>query len=235
MAGERDRSNDRPVDRDDGRRRVLGRAVVPSARATVGGLLLALAGVATFVAWQQASGAPDHSYVVARRPLAPGERPLAEDLRLAPIDLPASLAAVAFRDLDAVVGRVALGPIGEDELLQTGQLSDAGAVEPLAEVSFALPRDRALDGRLRSGDLVDVFVTYPDQTTAVAEQVRVLGVSDGRAGFTDSGQVTVTLALGPAQHQVELIHAVRAGEVTLVRSTHAGDGATAGAAGGGGG
>lgn len=222
MAGEPDRSTERPVTADESRRRVLRRSRLPNGRAVVGGLLLALSGLATFLAWQRASGLPDQSYVVAERPLAPGERPGPEDLRLTPIDLPDSVAATAFQDLDAVVGRVALGPIGADELVQVGQLGDAQAAELTSEVSFALPRDRALDGRLRSGDLVDVFATYTDRTAVVAEALRVLAVTDGSAGFTDSGEVTVTLALGPRDDQVDVVHAVRAGEVTLVRSTNAG-------------
>jgi Flp pilus assembly protein CpaB len=224
MAGEPGHLRDRPVAAGESRRRVLGRSRLPSGRASVGGLLLALSGVATFVAWQRASGLPDQAYVVAQRDLAPGERPAADDLRLVRIDLPASTAATAFREVDSVAGRVALGPIGAGELVQAAQLSDGPPDEPVEEVSFALPRDRALDGRLRSGDLVDLFATYTDQTTVVAEAVQVLAVSDGATGFTDTGEVTVTLALRPAHEEVDVVHAVRAGEVTLVRSTLAGGG-----------
>jgi Flp pilus assembly protein CpaB len=228
MAGETDPSRERPVAVGESRRHVLDRSRLPSGRAAVGGLLLALSSLATFVAWERASGMPDQSYVVTERPLAPGERPGPEDLRLTPIDLPDSVAAVAFQDVDAVVGRVALGPIGAHELVQAGQVSEGQFGERASEVSFALPRDRALDGRLRSGDLVDVFATFAEGTTVVAEAVRVVAVSDGRAGFTDSGEVTVTLALPPEEDQVEVVHAVRAGEVTLVRSTYAGAGTSTG-------
>jgi hypothetical protein len=116
---------------------------------------------------------------------------------------------------------VALGPIGEGELVQVSGLSEPGGAEPAAEVSLALDRDRAVDGRLRSGDLVDVFVTYDDRTEAVVERARVVGVSDtGGASFTAGSQITVTLALADAAQRAPVIHAVRAGEVTLVRSTH---------------
>ena len=213
------------------RRRVLDRAVLPSARATVGALLLALSGVVTFVAWQHASGPPDQSYVVAGQPLPPGERIGAADLRLMPLDLPDGVAAAAFSDPDAVVGRVALGPVGEGELVQSSLLSEGRSTEPTVEVAFALSRDRAVDGQLRSGDLVDVFVTYPDQTVAVGTGVRVIRLSGGD-GFTESGQVTVTLALGADRGlAAALIHAVRVGEVTLVRSSEAGPAAPPGTAG----
>jgi Flp pilus assembly protein CpaB len=203
-------------------RRVLDRPALPSARAVVGALLVTLSSVITFVAWQRASAGADRSYLVARRPVVPGERLGPGDLRSLPLELPAGLAASAFRDVDGLVGRVALAPIGEGELIQASQVSQEGSAPPMVMVAFALPRDRAVDGRLRSGDLVDVFVTYPDQTTAVATGVPVVALGESGGGLTGGGDLTVTLALDARQPRAELIHAVRAGEVTLVRSTGAG-------------
>jgi Flp pilus assembly protein CpaB len=175
----------------------------------------------TLVTWRQAAGTPDHAYAVATRSIAPGEVLADGDVRFEPIDLSGGVAGGALRAGDEVAGRVALGPLGEGELVQIGQLSDVGAEVPTAEVSFALPRDRAVDGRLRTGDLVDVFVTYDVGTDAVAEGVRVVAVSDGGGGsFTSTSEITVTLALTDPDGRAELIQAVRAGEVTLVRSTH---------------
>jgi Flp pilus assembly protein CpaB len=202
------------------RRRVERVRGLPGGRAVAGGLLVALAGLGTLVAWQQASGAADDAYAVADRPIHPGERLAAEDVRLVPLDLPSGVAGGAFGDPQAVAGRVALGPIGEGELVQAGQVSDPEGAVPSAEVSFALARDRAVDGRLRSGDLVDVFVTYDEGTSAVAERVQVVEVSDGGTTLTSGAELTVTLALVDASARSELIQAVRAGEVTLVRSTH---------------
>jgi len=203
------------------RRRIERLPGVPGGRAIVGGLLVSLAGVGTLAAWQRASASPEHAYVVAARAIAPGETIAADDLGLEPIDLPGGVAAAAFADGEAVVGRVALGAVGEGELVQVSQVSDPGAAVPTAEVSFSLARDRAVDGRLRGGDLVDLFVTYDDRTVAVVERVRVVGVSDGGgASFATATQVTVTLALTDAGRRADVIHAVRAGEVTLVRSTH---------------
>jgi Flp pilus assembly protein CpaB len=202
------------------RRRVQRARGLPGGRAVVGGLLVALAGVGTLVAWQQASGTPDRAYAVADRPILPGEPLAPGDVRLVPVDLPAGVSGAAFTDAGDLAGRVALGPIAEGELVQAGQLSGPGAPVPTAEVSFALARDRAVDGRLRPGDLVDVFVTYDRGTEAVAEGIQVVTVSDGGATFSSGAELTVTLALtDPATRRV-LIQAVRAGEVTLVRSTH---------------
>jgi Flp pilus assembly protein CpaB len=203
------------------RRRIAARPVLPSGRALVGGLLLAVSGVATFGAWQRASGTPDHAYVVARHPLAPGARLTADDLEVVRLDLPHAVAGSAFDDVGAVVDRVTLGPVGEGELVQAAQVSDAASATALVEVSFAVPRDRALDGRLRSGDRVDVFVTYDDYTAAVVEGAEVVAVGDTSTTLGTAGDLTVTLALDAAGRRAELVHAVRAGEVTLVRSTQA--------------
>jgi len=204
------------------RRRIAGRPVLPSGRALVGGLLLAVSGVVTFAAWQQASGVPDDAYVVAGRSLAPGERLTADDLALVRLDLPRQVAGGAFGDIDAVVDRVTLGPVGAGELVQVAQVSDEASSTPLVELSFALPRDRALDGRLRSGDRVDVFVTYDDYTAAVVDGAEVVSAADaGGSALGPAGEITVTLALEAANRRAQLVHAVRAGEVTLVRSTQA--------------
>jgi hypothetical protein len=183
---------------------------------------VALAGLGTLVAWQQASGTPDRSFVVADRPILPGEVLTADDVRLVPVDLPDGVAGAAFGDVAEVAGRVALGPVGEGELVQSAQLSEPGEAAPTAEVSFAVARDRAVDGRLGSGDLVDVFVTDDLGTRAVAERVQVVTVTDGGTTLTSGSDLTVTLALADPGLRADIVQAVRAGEVTLVRSTHLG-------------
>jgi hypothetical protein len=205
-----------------GRRRTIDRRMgLPGARAIVGGLLVAIAGVCTFIAWQQASGTADRSYAVAARPIHPGESLTVDDVRFEPIDLPAGLAEAAFADSRAIEGRVALGPIGDGELVQMGQVSDPAQPSPAAELSFSIARDRAVDGRLRSGDLVDVFVTDDGGTTAVAEGVQIVDAAAHDGGsFGGTGELTITVAIADAGLREPLIHAVRQGEVTLVRSTH---------------
>lgn len=205
---------------------VAGRAIdrrmgLPGARAILGGLLVAVAGVCTFVAWQHASGTAGESYAVAARPIHPGESLTADDIRLEPIDLPARLSAAAFTDASGIEGRVALGPIGDGELVQLGQVSDPAPASPAAELSFSIARDRAVDGRLRSGDLVDVFVTDDGGTTAVAEGVQIVdAVTHDGGSFGTTGELTITVTIADPELREPLIQAVREGEVTLVRSTH---------------
>jgi hypothetical protein len=78
---------------------------------------------------------------------------------------------------------------------------------------------------LRSGDLVDVFVTVDGGTTAVAEGVMIVAATAHDGGsFGTTGELTITLTLADPALREPLIQAVREGEVTLVRSTHMSDG-----------
>jgi Flp pilus assembly protein CpaB len=186
----------------------------------VGGLLIALAAVGTFVSWRQASGAPRHAYAVSTRPLQPGDPLTADDVRYERMDLPPGVAGRAFDTPADLEGRVLVAPVGEGVLLQDGVVSDQGEPDPAAEVSLALARDLAVDGRLQPGDTVDVYATHDEATVAVATGVRVISVSDAGGAFADGSEVTVTVGLARPDEQVAVIHAARAGQVTLVRTTH---------------
>jgi Flp pilus assembly protein CpaB len=196
-----------------------GRVVLPSSRALVGALLLAVSGVATFAAWQGASSDTGLPYVVADRTLRPGATVTAEDLRVVRLELPATVAGQAFPSVDDVVGRSTFGPVGEGELLQAALLSDPGSTPSTVEVAFSLPRDRLLDGQLRPGDRVDVFATDERATTLVAAGSQVLALDSGAdSSFTTDPELVVTLGLRDAADRVPLIHAVRQAEVTMTRS-----------------
>lgn len=214
--------SDTPRHAGDAGRHVPGRSIVPSGRAVVGGLLVAVAAVGTFAAWQQASGAPNTAYVVAREPLEPGQRLAADDVELQRIQLPDSVAGAAFSDEANVLGRVTLGPVGAGELLQATQLSEPPNAISHVELSFTLPRDRAVDGRLRSGDRIDVFVTRDEGTSAVLEHIQVVDVREATGpSLVANADVTVTVSLEDATRRLDLIDAVRTGDVTLVRTTNA--------------
>lgn len=196
---------------------------IPGARAVVGGLLVALAGVGTFVSWQGATGSPDHSYAVADRDLAPGERVTVDAVRFVAVDLPSSVAGAAFESPAELEGRVLVAPVGEGELLQLGAVSDQVGGAPAAEVSITLGRDLAVDGRLAPGDTVDVYATE-DETSVAATGVRVVAVTEAGGSFGDGSELTVTLALTPSVDGAPIVQAAREGQVTLVRTTHAAPG-----------
>lgn len=203
-------------------RTVARPAGVPGARAVVGGVLVALSGLATFVMWSRATGTPEHAYAVAADSLGPGDPVGPDAVRWVRIDLPAGVAGAAFQDGAGLEGRVALAPIAEGELIQAASLSDQGGHEPTAELSIALARERAVNGRLRPGDLVDVYATTREGgTSRVAAGIRVLDVSEAGGTF-DGGDLTVTLGVSDADEQLEIVDAVTNGAVTLIRTTHVG-------------
>lgn len=207
--------------RDAPARRVVARVPgVPGGRAVVGGLLIALAGVGTFVSWQQSTGTPEVSWAVADRSLEPGEPVTSDAIRFVPIDLPSGVASAAFSSATQLEGRVLVAPVGEGELLQQGALSDQAQAEPAAEVSVTLARDLAVDGRLRTGDTVDVYATYDAGTEVVASGVQVISVTEPGGSFGDGRELTVTLALTDESWRIPVINAARDGQVTLVRTTH---------------
>ena len=204
-------------------RTVARPAGVPGARAVVGGVLVALSGLATFVMWERANGTPEHAYAVAADTLGPGDPVGPDAVRWVRMDLPAGVAGAAFRDGAGLEGRVALAPIAEGELIQAASLSDQGGHDPTAELSIALARERAVNGRLRPGDLVDVYATTRDEsTTQVAAGVRVLDVSDAGNTFDGGGDLTVTLGVSASEEQVAIVDAAANGAVTLIRTTHVG-------------
>lgn len=204
-------------------RTVARPAGVPGARAVLGGVLVALSGLATFMMWTRATGTPQHAYAVAAGTLDPGDPVGPDQVRWVRMDLPAGVAGAAFGDAAELEGRVALAPIAEGELLQAASLSDQGGHDPTAELSVALARERAVNGRLRSGDLVDVYATTQDGgTQQVAEGIRVLDVGEATGAFDGGGDLTVTLGVSRAEEQVAIVDAASHDAITLIRTTHAG-------------
>lgn len=196
------------------------RAGLPGTRAIVGGLLMAIAAIGVFLAYEDASAGPTDPVVITRHAIRVGEVLGADDLRVVTAELPAG-ADSAFGDVAAVIGRVALGPIGEGELVQAGSVTDDAA--PRAhEVALTLPREQVAVGRLKQGERVDVFVTREDRTTSVARAVQVVQIgSDSDASLTSERQVSLVVAAPSAEGAAALVHALRTGDVTVVRSTFA--------------
>lgn len=202
------------------------RTPLPNGRAVVGGLLVTASALGVATAHLAADPDERRPYVVARAPIAPGTVVEASQLTTAALELSGSVRERAFDDPTAVEGAVALGPLAAGELVQAGDLL-IGATDlegPRPELSVALERDRAVDGRLVPGDVVDLLATYGSgdrgTTRRVAHQATVQATSDGAdGGFAGSALVTVTLALHHDDELLAATHAAREGALTLVRST----------------
>lgn len=201
---------------------------LPSGRAVVGGLLVAMAAVGTFAAYSGATSQHRVDYVVARQALAVGQRLSAPDLSVAPMNLPPTIADHwAFRSPTSLLGAVVVGPLAAGELVQASDVVAGDAAPGQEQMSFAIAASDAVGGTLQPGDRVDVLATFgagtQARTVTVLDGAPVLaqvGASPG-AGANGAPDETITLAVsGPAQ-ALSLANAVSTGQVMLVRVTAA--------------
>jgi Flp pilus assembly protein CpaB len=195
---------------------------VPGGRAVLGGVLVALAVVGVFVAYGRASRSPTDPVVVAAREIRTGEVLDAADLRVVDGDLPSGTGATAFSSVDELAGHVALGPIGDGEIVQAGSVTADAAEAGLHEVALTLPRRQVAVGRLKVGERVDVFVTYEERTSSVVRGAEVVLISaDDDASLTSERDVSLVIAVPSGDAVAAVVHALRTGDVTVVRSTFA--------------
>lgn len=211
-----------PNGSDDLPPRVIRRRTgLPGTRAVAGGLLITLAAIGVFLAYADAAGGPSDRVVIARHALRIGEVIDAADLRVVTAELPAD-ATGSFADIDSLLGRVALGPIGEGEIIQAGSLTDDRAGSPAHEVALLLPREQVAVGHLKQGERVDVFVTRDDRTTSVVRGAQVVQIgTEDDGSLAGPREVTIVVAAPTGEAAAALVHALRTGDVTVVRSTFA--------------
>jgi len=199
-------------------RRVERRVGLPSGRAVVGGLLMALAAVGTFLAYADATADDAIEVLIASNDLAPGDTIDAGDVELVPVELPSRVRGL-FGAVDAAVGRQVVAPVGAGELLLASSTAVPVQGAEHLEIAITLPASRAVGG-LRAGERVDVFSTWSsDVTQLIAVDARVLEVSGGaREGLGASDTTVVRLALADFAQVEALVHAQAAGDVTMVRA-----------------
>lgn len=166
----------------------------------------------------------DQRYVVAARPIGPGQRLSAGDLRSLPLDLPPTLRRAAITDAADAVGAVALGPMAAGELVQAGALADPAGAPDEREISFVVETDWAVAGTLRVGDRIDVFAT--DEAPGGRAATRVLADatvrSIGAAGGDRLGErrtQTITVAVAGRDDAAALVAAARTSTLTVLRVT----------------
>jgi Flp pilus assembly protein CpaB len=199
---------------------ITRRKALPGGRAVLGGVLMAVAAVGVFLAYEQAGREPTAAIVVAARPIRLGEVLEASDLRTVHGELPGG--APAFARAELLVGHVALGPIDEGEIIQPGSVTDDPSADPVHEVAITLPGRQIAVGRLKPGERVDVFVTYDERTTSVVRGAQVVQIeAEDSASLTSDREITLVVAVPSDQTVAALVHALRTGDVTVVRSTFA--------------
>ncbi len=188
----------------------------------LGGVLMAVAAVGVFVAYDQASQRPTDAVMVAARTIRVGDVLEADDLRAVEVDLPDAADGSTFTHAEALIGRVALGPIGDGEIVQAGSVTDQAEVGSLHEVAVTLPRQQIAVGRLKPGERVDVFVTYDERTATVVRGAEVVEIEiDGEGTLTANREIALVVAVPSGEAVAAVVHALRTGDVTVVRSTFA--------------
>ena len=212
-----------PTRSDRGRLRVAAdhvRTPLLNPPTLLGALLVTLSGLGLFVAAAD-DGGDGTPVVVAAQDLRPGQRLEVDDLTVAQGSLPDSVET--FTAIDELRGRVVLGPVGAGQVVPPGAISsdrqDDGA--DTREVALSLPRPQVAVGRLGVGDRVDVFVTDEERTSSVVRGAMVVHLAEGGDGLTAGREVRIVVAVEDDASVAALVHALRTGEVTVVRSTFA--------------
>lgn len=205
-------------------RSIRPRTTLPSSRAVVGGLLVTLAAIGTWVTASGATQGTGTRYLVAAEPIGAGQRIGPDDVRWSTLELPGSLHRRAFTSSAAVMGTVALGPLEPGDLLQAGGIAPAAGAVGEREVSFTVDTDRAVAGALRAGDRIDLYATVDaaDGATSAAVltdvTIRRIGSSDGD-GLGDERRQVITIAIGRTDDAEAVVTATRSATLTVLRAT----------------
>lgn len=202
---------------------------LPSGRAVVGGLLVALAALTVVVSYLGAIAPPVTSYLVAAEVIEPGTRfedpdQLRAALGQVAVELPPATAAtvVAVADVDELLGATVTVALERGELLTWSMLDRRVHDRTAHTVSFPIAPADAVAGALTPGDLIDVIVTDGGSRDAVtrfvAREVRVLAVAAPETAGPVGGQQVLTVGLDDAEDVLALSHGLATGQVRLART-----------------
>lgn len=182
------------------------------------------------VGLSRASGAPaTEPVLVALVPIAPYDTLGPHNLQVADLSLPDEILTFTYSNASDLAGTVSRSHVAPGEILHRGDVVESTAAQraaaPAREVSLRIDHDRAVDGRLETGDRVDVLATYGNGvdalTLVVLADVPVLSVASVDSRIGSSGSVVLTLALEHRSDTVSLAHAVDNADLTVVRTTTA--------------
>lgn len=208
-------------------RAIVRRPGLPGGRAALGGLLITVAALSVFLAYQRAEQGPTTRVVVATQEIRVGAVIEADDVQVVLAELPAGTGPTTFSTAAEVVGHVALGPIAAGEIVQAGAITADRSAAGANEVAITLPRAQIAVGRLKAGDRVDIFVTYDERTSSVVREATVVLIGTDRdRSLTSDRELSIVVAVPSGDAVAALVHALRTGEVTVVRSTFASSGSS---------
>ena len=209
---------------EDESRRIGPRIGLPTGRALVGGLLVALSVIGIFAAHRAATADRRVDYLIVAHDVAGGARLRAEDLALAPMDLYVGTRGRAITNPNDVIGRVAVSPLHEgDLLLRSSTIAAADAATTSRRVGLSLDAADALGGEVSVGDRVDL-VSVPRSEGPAQVIVRgavvtaVGGTAD--AGVGSAEHVRLNLDVATEEDARLVVEAHARGGVTLVAASN---------------
>jgi len=208
-------------DSADGRT-IVRRRTLPGTRAVVGGLVIAVAAVLTFWAYDQSARSPHQLYVVAAHDLVVGQRIGAADVGLVALNIPDSrLRGQVFGAPSALLGASVISPVDAGALIEASEVVGRGGPPGSAEISLDIGLARAVAGTLKRGEFVDVLATFgsggSSYTTTVASHIEIVEAAVDAGSVSGSTEVFV-FAVPDAGTAEALANADVAAQVTLVRS-----------------
>ena len=197
------------------------------ARVSSGHVVMLLAGALGVLLTLSVLRSADRSVpvVVAARDLPPGTVVGSGDVRIARVHAaPAVLATLlSGRDISSLRGQVVASAIRADALVGRDAMQPAAAGAATRVMSFPLARARAVDGKVATGDHVDVVAVEHNtgRSGYVVTDAEVAAVdTHGGGPLGASDDVTVSLIVD-GDTAPRLVAALDAGMITLVRATGA--------------
>ncbi len=195
---------------------VLGRRPpLPSRRATLGGLLVAVAVVGTLALGGDDAPATT-TVVVAARDLGVGARIDETTTATVEVVLPDAQGDRALQPASVDGTLVAAEPLAAGDVVHDSDVRRSAERFPTVEVGVALAAADALGGSVAAGDAVDVIGVRDGCARRIVSGARIRQVDAGDGGFAGSDAVVV-LAVADPGSAVAIVAAGDLGRVVLVR------------------
>jgi SAF domain len=206
-----------------------GRSTLPSGRAVVGGLLIALAVFGTFVAYRGVTNANTQHYVVARQRIEAGAVIVPDDLAVVVGNLPTAVAKQTFADLANVTNQRAKGPIEAGDIIHPDALTLSKDSRDVWEIAVPVTPGGDLAGGLQVGETVEVVLTSknpPNESTVIVPDA-VVAATTRADSVLGGGGTLVTLDVHSEAEAVAVAGAGAKGTVGLARPPASAAGADA--------
>lgn len=193
---------------------------LPGMRAVLGGLLVGLASLGTFLIAANYNTPETITLTIAKRDIPIGTQISNQDISLENFPKSDKISKRGFASNSIVVGATTLAPLMQGDIIQPSSIAKRESITGEYEISFSIASSRALDGTLLQGEYVDVISTskQPQQTLEVVKDARVIRSSSDGSALGKSSDITLTLALTDTNAVIALTSAVDTGQITIVRT-----------------